>query len=301
MFGYKSSGRGVSKKEAGTRNYFDILGRHFWHIVGASFWYTLSNLLFFGASYVLFTAYFGGDNFVSVAQMFLNGKSFILPIVPFLPLMLTGPFTAGFTYVIRNYAKQEHTFLRSDFFEHSKKNWKQGLIISIVSYLVMFLLLQALIVYNSMFISSGMPLGALYAIFAIVAILLIIMSFYVYPIMVTFRMSLKVILKNAWAFTVMKLPQNLIIFAFLAFINGGLFYVTAFVWMLPEIYFFLAAFLLTGFTSYTANYYIWHVLDKHIVQYVTPKRDEERIFTDEEHMPPEEEPNDSGYDDYDDF
>jgi len=301
MFGLSKNGRGISKKEAASRNYFDILGRHFWHIVGASFWYALSNLLFFGASYVLFKAYLGGDNFVKIAQMFLSGQTFILPIVPFLPLMLTGPFTAGFTYVIRNYAKQEHTFLRSDFFEHSRKNVRQSLVVSVFSYLVMYLVLQALVVYNGMFLSAGMPLGILYTIFAIVSVLLIIMSFYIYPLMVTFRMSLKVILKNAWTFTVMKLPQNLIIFALLAFINGGLFYVTTFLWMLPEIYFILAAFLLTGFTSYTANYYIWHVLDKHIVQYVKPKWDDERIFTDEEHMPPEEDDeNDTYYDSYDD-
>ena len=49
---------------------------------------------------------------------------------------------------------------------------------------------------------------------------------------------------------------------------------------------------MTGFTSYTANYYIWHVMDKHIVQFVKPKRDDERIFIDEEHMPADEEDED---------
>ena len=284
MFGFNNHRGGISKEEAATRNYFDILGRHFWHIVGASFWYALSNLLFFGGSMYLFFAYFGGDNLVAVANMFLSGQTFLLPIVPFLPLMLTGPFTAGFTYVIRNYAKQEHTFLRSDFFEQSLKNWKQALITSVITCLVVYLLAQALIVYHSMFLSSGIPTGLLYGLFAIVTILLTIMSFYIYPIMVTFRMSMKVIIKNAWTFTIMKLPQNLILFALLAAINGGIFYLTAIKLALPELWLFLMAFLLTGFTLYTANYYIWHVLNKHIVQYVTPNRDHERIFTDEEHM-----------------
>lgn len=291
MFGYNTKGRGISKKEAAVRNYLDILGRHFWHICGASFWFALSNILFFGASYLLFFAYFGGENLVTVASLFLSGKNFALPIAPFLPLMLTGPFTAGFTYVIRNYAKQEHTFLISDFFEQAKKNIKQGLIVSVISYLILYLLLQALIVYNSMFLASGLPVGILYTLFAIVAALLIIMSFYVYPMMVTFRMSLKVLVKNAWTFAIMKLPQNVIIFAFLLFINGGLFYVTVVLWMLPELFLILTVFLLTGFTSYTANYYIWNVLEKHIVRFVTPDRSRERIFTDEAHMPLEEENN----------
>lgn len=284
MFGMNGPrGGGLTKEQAATRNYFDILGRHFWHIVGASLLFALTNILFFGASAYLFAAYLSGDNFVTVVQAFLSGQSFILPIVPFLPLMLTGPFTAGFTYVIRNYAKQEHTFLRSDFFEHARKNIKQGLITSVLAYLVMYLLLQALIFYNSFFVAQGLPLGVLYTLFAVVSALLVILFFYVYPIMVTFRMNLKTIFKNAWAFTIMKLPQNVLILLLLLAINGGLFYLTTFVWLLPELYLILMVFVLTGFTSYTANYYIWHVLNKHIVQYVT-KKDEDRIFTDEEHL-----------------
>jgi len=283
MFGTKSR-RGISKEEAAQRNYFDILGRHFRHICGISLLYALANILFFGASIILFIAYFSGDNLVTIATAFLNGKQIILPIAPFLPLMLTGPFTAGFTYVIRNYAKQEHAFLISDFFEHSKKNWKQGLLTSILSYLVLYLYLQAVIVYNSLFISAGLPLGILYTLLAVVAMLLIIMSFYIYPIMVTFRMKYKVILKNAWTFTILKLPQNFIIFALLAAIHSALIYLIFVVFLIPELWLILMALFLTGFTSYTANYYIWHVLDKYIVQFVTSKKEDDRIFTDEEHQ-----------------
>ncbi len=277
------NGRGISKEEAAQRNYFDILGRHIGHICGISFLYALANILFFGASIILFIAYFGGDNLVTIATAFLSGKQVVLPIAPFLPLMLTGPFTAGFTYVIRNYAKQEHAFLISDFFEHSKKNWKQGLLSSVLSYFVLYLYLQAVIVYNSLFISAGLPLGFLYTLLAVAAILLVIMSFYVYPLMVTFRMKYKVILKNAWTFTILKLPQNFLIFALLAAIHGALIYLIFAVFLMPELWLVLMALFLTGFTSYTANYYIWHVLDKYIVQFVTPKKDDDRIFTDEEH------------------
>ena len=171
----------------------------------------------------------------------------------------------------------------SDFFEHSKKNWKQGLLTSILSYLVLYLYLQAVIVYNSLFISAGLPLGLLYTLLAVAGILLVIMSFYIYPLMVTFRMKYKVILKNAWTFTILKLPQNFLIFLLLAAIHGALIYLIVAVFLMPELWLVLMALFLTGFTSYTANYYIWHIMDKYIVQLVTPKRDENRIFTDEEH------------------
>ena len=283
MFGSNRGGAGITKKQASQRNYLDILSRHFWHIIGASFWLTLSNILFYGATVYLFMIYFGGDNFVQVASAFLYGQPLILPITPFLPMMLTGPFTAGFTYIIRNYAKQTPTFMIHDFFTHAKKNIKQGLLASILITLAYYLLVQALFFYNSFFMQNGLPLGVLYTLTAVVAILLTITVFYIYPIMVTFRMSFKVILKNAWTFAVLKLPQNFIIFAFLFAINGGIFYFFVSKWFWG-VWLFLLAFLLSGFTAFTANYYIWNVLNKYIVKLVTKKNEEERIFVDEEHM-----------------
>lgn len=184
----------------------------------------------------------------------------------------------------------------SDFFYYAKQNWKQALITSVLTTLVSYLFLQALVIYNS-FANTDFRMG-LYCIFAIVAMLLIIMSFYIYPIMVTFKMKFKVVLKNAWTFTILKLPQNFLIFVFLLFINGGIFYITTVKWYLPEPWLFLTAFFLTGFTAYTANYYIWHVLDKYIVSLVTPK-DEGRIFTDEEHIDNNIESTEDYDDDYD--
>lgn len=274
MFGMKN-GHGISKEDAAKRSYFDILIRHFGHICGASFWFALTNILFFGAAIYLALSYFSGDNITAMIVAIMNGQSFLFPIAPFLPLMLTGPFTAGFTYVIRNYAKQEPTFMVSDFFEHSKKNWKQALATSVLSYLVMYLYLQAFVFYNAFFMSSGLPMGVFYTLALVVAVLLIIMCFYIYPIMVTFKMKFRVVLKNAWTFTVLKLPQNFIIFVLLCAIHGALLYWSFVVLLLPELWLILMAFFLTGFTSFTANYYIWHVLDKYIVQLVTPKKEDE--------------------------
>lgn len=280
MFSQKI-GPGVSKEQAANRNYFDILIRHFGDISKASLWYAFANVLFFAATYILARAYFTQDNLVKIATHFLNGEVVFLPIVPFLPLMLTGPFTAGLTFVTRNFAKEEHTFIRSDLFENAKKNLGYALLTSVLTTLVAYLLLQALIVYNSFFLSSGLPVGVLYTLFFIVTCLLIIMSYYVYPIMVTFDMNYKTILKNAWTFTILKLPQNLFFFFILAAINVGVFYLCNFVIYLPFIWILLMCVFLTGFTSYTANYYIWHVLNKYIVQYVTKKEKDDKVFSDD--------------------
>ena len=287
MFGSSKAGRGISKEEANKRDYFGTFGRHLGHIIGADFWYLLTNSLFFITACLLFRVYFmgnDGNNLVMVASAFLTGKIFIVPFVPFIPFMLIGPFTAGYTYVIRNYAKQEPTFLISDFFDQTKKNFKQSIIVSAVSTIVFYLLVQAFVFYNHFFMTNGLPLGVLYTLSAIVFALFVIVMFYIYPIMVTFKMNLKVIVKNAWTFAVLKLPQNIFIFIILFGIDFGLFYVMSFVWYLPSIfYFILLGFFLSGFTAFTANYYIWHVMDKYIVAYVKPKNKTEAIFNDDEY------------------
>lgn len=285
MFGFSNKpGRGISKEEAAKRNYFDIFGRHFGHIMGANFWYILTNILFFVAAIMLFNVYFSGDNLVRVVSYIMTGKMFIVPFVPFVPFMFIGPFTAGYTFVIRNYAKQEPTFLVAEFFEHSKRNAKQAIITSILSTLVAYVLVQAFVFYNSFFASHGFHMGIFYALAALVIVLYVVMIFYIYPIMVTFKMNLKTIFKNAWVFTISKLPQNIMIFALVASLNIALFYVMCFVLYLPTIvYLLVLGFFMTGFTSFTANYYIWHVMNKYIVQLVTPKKKIETVFNDDEY------------------
>lgn len=283
LFGNSNKpGRGISKEEAAKRNYFDIFGRHFSHILGANFWYVVSNILFFVAAIILFKAYFGGEQFFAVVSNILQGRFFIVPVLPFVPFVFIGPFTAGYTYIIRNYAKQEPTFLISDFFEHSKRNIKQGLIVSALATIVVYLLTQAFVYYNFFFISNNLPVGIFYTLAAVVFVLFTVTMFYIYPIMVTFKMSIKVILKNAWTFAVLKLPQNFLIFLLLFAVNAAVFSVLI-LYFPPIVYLLVLGFFMTGFTSFTANYYIWHVLDKYIVSLVKPKNDYDAVFNDDEY------------------
>lgn len=285
MFGFSNKpGRGISKEEAAKRNYFDIFGRHFGHIMGANFWYVLTNIVFFTAAVILFNAHFSGDNLVHVVSYIMTGKMFIIPFVPFIPFLFIGPFTAGYTYVIRNYAKQEPTFLTSEFFYNSRKNFKQSIITSAISTVMTYVLLQAFVFYNNFFTAHGLPLGVFYVLSFLVLVLFTSFIFYVYPIMVTFKMNLKSIYKNAFIFAISKLPQNFIIFVLLAGINIAVLYLICFVAYLPTVvYLLVLGFFMTGFTSFTANYYIWHVMDKYIVQLVTTSKKSQAIFDDNEY------------------
>lgn len=57
--------------------------------------------------------------------------STLLLLVPC--IAITGPCTAGVCYVTRNWARDEHAFIWSDFKDAVKENWKQGLAISVIT------------------------------------------------------------------------------------------------------------------------------------------------------------------------
>ena len=64
----------------------------------------------------------------------LMGNSLFRMLVWLIPcLAITGPFTAGLSYVTRNWARDEHAFIWTDFKDAVKENWKQSLILSVIT------------------------------------------------------------------------------------------------------------------------------------------------------------------------
>lgn len=279
LFGnnYSRPGKGISKEEAAKRNYFDILGRKFWKIVQVNMLYVLVNILFFGAFvFMLLPVIFTTDEAVmndimnSLILPVVTGKS-LIPIGYFLPFCFIGPSTAGLTYVIRNYARQEHSFMSSDFFEHTKKNIKQGLLASTVMTIVTYLFITAVIFYlNNVAFKTVIVVLAV-----IIGSILICASFYVYPIMVTFDMKLRYIFKNALIFALAKLPQNVFIMVIILAAHILL------IWYLPIIWAILMCFILIAWSSFTMNYYAWHVINKHMMSQIeNTDEKEESVFDD---------------------
>lgn len=271
LFGgnYSKPGKGISKEEAAKRNYFEILGRHFWDLIKLNLLFVACNIIFIAAAVLLALPYL--MNIEEVVNALINQPYVLLPILPFIPFMFMGPFIAGLTYVLRNWARQEHAFLISDFFEHTKKNWKQGLLLSVLSTAVTYLFLTAVLFYLKSAVSAALVL----TVAAILTYVLLAMGFYTYPMLVTFDMKLVHIIKNAWLFSMAKLPQNLFILIVIAAVHFAL------LWYLPVVWVLLMALILIAWTGYTINYYTWHVINKHMMsQLETEKPEDESVFED---------------------
>jgi len=142
----------------------------------------------------------------------------ILYILCCIPLVTIGPATAGFTYVLRNFAREEHAFVTSDFFEHGfKKNWKQALVISLIDGLVIFLLVNTIYFYfQQMKQDSNLLYPIALGISLVVCYIFLSMNYFVYILMVTMDLKIRHLIKNSFILGVLSLKTSFLTTLFLA-------------------------------------------------------------------------------------
>ncbi len=124
--------------------------------------------------------------------------------------------------MIRNFQREEHAWVFSDFREHFRKNYKQGVLIGLIDVVAAVLLYVAFVFYVYMMPVQMPDLAMLSTVGAtivtIIAVAFVVMHFYIYVMMVTFQLTLKQLLRNALLFTFARLPLNILIFI----INGAI-------------------------------------------------------------------------------
>ncbi len=266
---FRTSGQDLTKEDAMKRSYFGIFFRHFYDLFRLNLLYVACNLVFFIAIIWLSLPYVW--NLENVLAQLMSEKMMLLPPEPFIPFLFMGPFIAGLTYVLRNWSRQEHAFIVYDFFDQTKENWKQSLLLSILSTVFTYIFANAVLFY----IKAGLPSIIILPIAGFIGIMLISMSFYTYPMIVTFQMGLKDILVNAWIFAMAKLPQNIFYIVVIGLVHSVLLFNLPIVWVI------LMACILICWTGYTINFYAWNVMDKYIIERMEPAQedtDEEEAF-----------------------
>lgn len=138
---------------------------------------------------------------------------YLLGLIPC--ILITGPAKAAMKYITRNYARDEHVWLWSDFLGAMKANWKQGLAMSALNGVFTYLFLFGLSFYSSMAEATG---SYLYLFMQVVLVMLGVMfalvNLYVWPMMVTYELKLSQILRNSMVLALGRLPWS-VLFGFL--------------------------------------------------------------------------------------
>lgn len=189
--------------------FFDALGIRWSAMVGQNLLY----LLFWLPAVI-----WSGVNLLTLVQMLADAPAgadmgaqvysllftYLLILWPL--IAITGPATAGASYVSRNWARGQHSFMVSDFWEHARKNWKQALCVSAITGALPVLLLFLWRFYGALAESMSGLFIIPEAIVLIAALLWLLMLQVVYTMMVTYKLTLRQLLGNAIRMALGRLP-----------------------------------------------------------------------------------------------
>lgn len=173
LFDYNKPGPGVDKGPSNKKGFIiflEIYSRKFWKLAEA-------NILF-----VLFS----------------------------LPILTMGLANAGLAKVARNFSREKHSFVASDFMQTIRDNWKQALPAGIINLAILAIDLWAVWFY------LRMENGGVFAVIGLAVsvgfyVIFTFAKYYLYFMMVTFRLTLKQLYKNSFIFAFAGMKRNLII------------------------------------------------------------------------------------------
>lgn len=261
-------GPGVSKNEAQKKGFFrfaELYFRKFWSLCKA-------NLLFEVCMIPLLALAYGG---LLVFPAQINGFALLIP------LMLCGPLVAGLTYVVRNFSLGKYVFLYSDFFEHAKKNIRQGLVVSVLDTVVGYLLILAIRVYLTRMQYESLVFALPFALALILGLIFLFMNYYLFLMVVTVDLPLVAMLKNALLFCVLGVAKNI----FITLWCGVIVFVC--LWYFPLSLIFV---LPVGFTTLLmiVCFNAYPILEKYMInpyyeqqKQEHPQEEDEPVFADE--------------------
>ncbi|MCI8624206.1 MAG: DUF624 domain-containing protein [Provencibacterium sp.] len=274
LFGnsYAKEGPGVDKNAPQKKRFFlfwDLYFRKFWKLVQVNLLYVI---FWIPAAVGVYYLVFGGLNLVSLLLILLS-------------VVLGGPANAGMTYVLRNFAREEHAFVFSDFRDKFKENFKQAAI-----YNVLYTAVMALIVIAAWFYFRNVPQNKFFYLPLILSLACFLvvnfMNFYMYTMIVTFRMGLRQMLKNAFIFSVLGIVTNIVTFLF----TGAI--VVLMVLFFPLTLLFVAL-IACSTVCFIATFNAYPRIEKYMIAPQQPHdedededgEEEERIFSDERLIP----------------
>lgn len=123
-------------------------------------------------------------------------------------LAITGPFTAGVSYVTRNWARDEHAFIWSDFKDAVKENWRKGLVISAITSVLPLAAYVGWKFYGDM-AAKQLIMIVPQVLVMLVGILWSLAVTYMHPLNVSYELKLGGILRNAFLLAVARLPMSI--------------------------------------------------------------------------------------------
>lgn len=259
---YSKPGRGVSKDEPQKNSFFlffELYFRKFWKLIEV-------NMLYFVLCIPFFIPFI-------LANIYAH-NNVVLYYISMIPIIGIAIVTSGFTYILRNFAREMPVFIWSDFIDTMKKNWKQSLIFGAIDLVAFFIISFSINFYYHQ-VSNNNLFSIPFVLCVLCTVIFVFMQYYIFPMLVTFYLNTKQILKNAFIFAFAGLGRNIVITFFCGLLALA-------VYLFSPISLFLAPFILLSTFGFIIVFNSWRVIDK----FMMPKdedsetEDDEVIFKD---------------------
>lgn len=268
LFDYDKPGRGIDKnapKKKGGALFFELV----WRKLKL---FSLSSMLYFAVALpVMLIYFFMFYSMLSASYSAADTGAYLdmifLLTITFVILWGCGPASCGHTYLLRSFAREEHVWLTSDFFDKIKSNFKYGITILIVDLIFMYSMITAVLTYSSM-LSAGKPYAVLLiGAVAIFTVIYTFMHYYMYQFSVTFKQGVFAMFKNSLIMAFAELPMN-ILMTLLVF--AGI-YIICSLFLMPAVIIIMFVFGLS-FLRFAVDFYVSRKLKK---LFIDPIRKEE--------------------------
>ena len=253
FFNIQKPGKGIEKRDYVPRFelFWDLLRRKSWLMVKANLLYLATSIL------ALIFVWFG---YVAVSNGILatlKGATFLAASTIYLSVIGIGFIMPGFTFLSRYFARQRHVWIFSDFFEQIRVNFKKGIILFVIDTVVLYLSIVAYALYGSLAISNNLMFIPL-VILTAGLLIYFMMHFYIYPILITFDLDLKDVMKDSLLLTLAHLPLNLLILILISIIAFFLYVVNTTIGL------YIAAIIGVALINFIINFMVDPVIDKHL-------------------------------------
>lgn len=193
------------------------------------------------------------------------------------PIITIGPATAGLTYVLRNYSRGRPVDMFSDFFSKAKEHFWKSLLIFFIDVLFVIITISSYFLWtdsNLEIDSTFRTIGI--AIVIIISLFFICTNFYIFPMLVSFELPLKKIIRNSIILGMYKWGPNLLMLIF----NISVIIMCIMLW--PSS---LSVIILLPFSTccFFNNFVIFPILMKHVAlpeEETNNPKDDDPVFSD---------------------
>ena len=122
-------------------------------------------------------------------------------------IAITGPVQAGLAYVTRNWSRDEHAFIWSDFKDAVKENWKQALGVSAITSVFPIILYVGYQFYGQQ-AQNSMLFMIPQMLLLMVGLVWMLSLTFMYPMLVTYKVTFSQLIKNSVIMAIGRLPQT---------------------------------------------------------------------------------------------